>query len=168
MLLSAYDAVINSDVDFLALSKKEKSSRVRIRLLVLAHIKDGTSYRKTAKMLKITVPSVQTYANNFRDFGIEGLKDKEGKGRKPNFPKEKEEELKNTILERQMQKGGGRLTGADIQKIVSKEFKVKSALRTTYDLIHRIGLVWISSRSKHPKNDKKIQEDFKKNFKKKF
>jgi len=167
MHLSAKDVIINSKVDFLALSKKEKKPRVRIRMLGLAHIKDGTSYRKVSKMLKVSLVSVQEWANKFRDFGIEGLKDKGGGGKKPLFPKEKEEELKNLILEKQKKKSGGRLTGTDIQKIVNDDFGITCALRTTYDLLHRIGLVWISSRSKHPKSDVEAQEDFKINFKKK-
>jgi len=167
MLLSAHSVVVNSDIDFLALSKKEKSPRMRIRLLALAHIKDGTSYREVAKMLKTSTHSVQTYANKFRDSGIDGLRDKEGRGRKPNFPRDKEKELEKVILEKQKKRNGGRLTGNDIHKIVENDFGIKCALRTIYDLLHRIDFVCISSRSKHPKSDKKTQEDFKRNFKKK-
>jgi len=167
MLLSAHSTVVNSDIDFLALSKKEKNPRMRIRLLVLAHIKDGTSYRKVAKMLKTSAHSVQTYANEFRDSGIDGLRDKEGRGRKPNFPKDKEKELEKVILEKQKKRSGGRLTGSDVHKIVNEDFGIGCALRTIYDLLRRINFVCISSRSKHPKSDQKAQEDFKKNFKKK-
>jgi len=167
VLSSAKSIIINSDIDFLSLSKKEKKPRVRIRLLGLAHIKDGASYRKTAKMLKVSLVSVQNWANRFKKSGLKGLNDQEGSGCKPLFPQEKEEELKRLILEKQSKKSGGRLTGTDIKKIVNDDFGVKCALRTVYDLLHKIGLVWISSRSKHPKNDKKAQEDFKKNFKKK-
>ena len=167
MSLSANKVVINSDIDFLALSKKEKKPRVRVRLLGLAHIKEGVSYRKVAKMLKVDTSSVQKWVNRFKDSGIEGMKDKGGSGKKPSFPREKEEDLKNLILEKQTKKNGGRLTGADIQKIINNDFGVKCALRTTYDLLHRIGFVWISSRSKHPKSDQEAQDDFKNNFKKK-
>jgi len=167
MALPANKVVINSEVDFLSLSKIEKKPRVRIRLLALAHVKDGTSYRAVAKMLKVTFRSVQTWANKFKNSGIEGLKDKGGSGQKPFFPREREEELKRVISERQAKKGGGRLTGTDIQKIVNEDFGIGYALRATYDLLHRINFVCITSRSKHPKSDQKAQEEFKKNFKKK-
>ena len=167
MALSAHKAIVNSAIDFSSLSRIEKNPRMRIRLLALAHIKDGTSYRKVAKMLKTSANTVQTYANKFRDFGVAGLKDKEGRGRKPNFPRDKEKELEKVILERQKKRKGGRLTGTDIKNIVNKEFGIGCALRTTYDLLNRINFVCISSRSKHPKSDQKAQEDFKRNFKKK-
>jgi len=130
-------------------------------------VKDGTSYEKVAKMLKVTSRSVQTWTKNFKGSGIEGLKDKGGSGQKPFFPREKEEELKNVILGRQAKKSGGRLTGTDIQKIVNEEFGIGYALRTTYDLLHRINFVCIFSRSKHPKSDQEAQQNFKRDFKKK-
>lgn len=159
--------VINSDVDFNALSKKEKNPRVRIRLLALVHVKDGVSYRKIEKMLKITYVSVQNWVNRFAAEGVEGLKDKDVGGKEPYFPKDKEEQLRNLIIERQSEMKGGRLIGIDIQKIVKKQFGVAYHLSSIYELLARINMVCVSSRSKHPKSDPKAQESFKKDFKKK-
>lgn len=159
--------VMNSDIDFEALSKKEKNPAMRVRLLGLAHIKDGTSYRKTAEMVKKSYPSVQNWVNRFVEEGLEGLRDKEGKGKKTFLPKDKEPELRKLIVETQSEMRGGRLIGTDIQKIVEDQFGVVYSLSSTYELLDRINVVCVSSRSKHPKSDMEKQESFKKDFKKK-
>ena len=164
----AVKKVRESEIDFLSLSKKEKHSRVRIRLLGLSHVKDGVPYRKVADMMKVEYVTVQNWVNSFSESGIEGLKEKGGRGKKPLFPEEKEGELKKIILKKQNLRNGGRLVGNDIKKIINKHFGIEYSLRSTYTLLHKIGLVCISSRSKHPKSNEKMQEEFKKNFKKKI
>lgn len=158
---------MSSDVDFRALSKKEKNPRVRMRFLGLAHVKDGASYRKVANMLKTSYRSVQNWVNRFVNEGIEGVKDKNVGGKEPYFPKDREEELRNLLVQKQSEMRGGRLIGTDIQKIVENQFGVAYAMSSIYELLARINMVYVSSRSKHPKSDKKMQETFKKDFKKK-
>lgn len=166
--MKAKKKVIESEIDFLALSKKEQHPRARMRLLGLAHVKDDVSYRDIVKMLKVALSTVQEWVNKFGESGLEGLQEKGNRGRKPKLLIEQEFKLKKIILKKQATKKGGALIGEDIQKIIFDSFGVKYALRTTYKVLHRIGLSWVSSRSKHPKSDKKAQEKFKKDFKKKM
>jgi len=159
--------VMNSEVDFYSLSKKEKKPRVRIRFLGLAHVKEGKAYPKVAEMMKVSCSTVQNWVNKFVDKGIEELKDKTVGGKKPFFPKDREEELINLIIELQSKMKGGRLIGIDIKKIVKDKFDVSLCLSSIYELLARINMVCVSSRSKHPKSDLKSQETFKRDFKKK-
>ena len=57
---------------------------------------------------------------------------------------------------------GGRLTGADIHTYIMKEFGKNYHPDSIYYLLKHLGFSWISSRSRHPKQSDKIQEDFKK------
>ena len=49
------------------------------------------------------------------------------------------------------EKGGGRLMGKDAQEILLEKFNVKLSKNSVYALLHKIGLSWVSSRSRHPK-----------------
>ena len=166
-MLQKKEKVMSSELDFYALSKKEKKPRVRIRFLGLAHVKEGKAYPKVAEMMKVSCSTVQNWVNKFVDEGIEELKDKNVGGKKPFFPKDREEELRDLIVELQSEMKGGRLIGADIKKIVKDKFDVELCLSSIYELLARINMVCVSSRSRHPKSDPKAQESFKKNFKKK-
>ena len=58
---------------------------------------------------------------------------------------------------------GGRLMGKDIQKYIQETFDVNYCVRNIYRLMKGLGIVWITSRSMHPKQDPAAQESFKKN-----
>ncbi len=57
---------------------------------------------------------------------------------------------------------GGRLMGKDIQKYIHETYGVNYCLRNIYRLLNELELVWITSRSKYPKQDLVAQEAFKK------
>ena len=77
-----------------------------------------------------------------------------------------EEAFKKVFKEESDKRRGGRLTGQDIQQILAKEFNAVYTLTGVYRLLKRLKIVWITSRSIHPKQDPLVQEDFKKTSKK--
>jgi len=62
----------------------------------------------------------------------------------------------------QEQRNGGRLRGEDIRLLLKEHFQCDYTLNDVYDLLKALGMSWISSRSRHPKQDIQTQEDFKK------
>ena len=86
-------------------------------------------------------------------------------GRKTKLRKEDEEAFKKVFKEESEKRVGGRLTGHDIQQILTKEFNAVYPLTGVYRLLKRLKIVWITSRSIHPKQDPLVQEDFKKTSK---
>ena len=48
---------------------------------------------------------------------------------------------------------GGRLQGTDIQTYIEREFGVAYELSNVYRLLRELGFSWITSRSRHPKQD---------------
>ena len=57
---------------------------------------------------------------------------------------------------------GGRLRGEDIIQLVKDEWGVEYTLSGIYRLMKAIGMSWVSTRSKHPKQDEQAQQQFKK------
>ena len=85
------------DFNFVALARREGNPRTRVRLLILAHLKDGKTYPKTAEALKVSPATVKRTYKRFKESGIECLSDKPRTG--PNFrlPKNKHEDFKKYI-----------------------------------------------------------------------
>ena len=149
-------SIKNQSIDFAGLAKKEKNGRARIRLIALSHLQRGISHRKTAKMLQVSHLSIQIWVNKFRKSGLEGLKDKmSNAGRHQMLPKDKEKEFKELVLKAQKNLTGGRLIGDDIIELIKKKYGITYSSSGVYYLMERINLVWISSRSQHPKSNKK-------------
>lgn len=151
------------DFDFVDLSRRESKPKTRIRLLILAHLKEGKTQALTAEALKTSPATVKRTYKRFKDSGVLGLDDLPKTGANFKLPKDQHEEFKKYILERQEQREGGRLTGYDIQEIIQDKWNVTYTVGGVYRLLHHLKLSCISSRSKHPKQDEEAQETFKKN-----
>lgn len=157
----------SSEVDFFQLAKREPNPRVRIRLLALGHLKAGKSKQEVIEMFQIVFITLRRWVLRFIAQGVHGLQEQPGKGRKKKLSAEQEEEFRQQVEKLQTIRKGGRIRGQDIQVLLKEKFCVDHALPSVYHVLERCGLSWISARSKHPKSDPAIQEDFKKNSKKK-
>lgn len=148
------------------LSKTEGNARERRRYLAFAHIQDGKSFTDAAAMVRVELRTLMNWVNNFRKNGIEGLKDKPGRGAKPYLSSEDSEAFKLSVLELQATRKGGRIRGKDILELMKTKFGIKPSKSTVYGTLKRVDLVWITGRSIHPEADVEEQEAFKKTLKK--
>lgn len=148
--------------NFKKLAKTTKNPRERLRFLAFAHIQEGKTYAEVAAFMKVTYKTVWDWTKKFRNEGIEGLRDRSGRGSKPNLPKDKREAFREAVLQLGSNRKGGRIRGKDVAELLEKQFHIKSSLRSVYDTLQRVGLVWITGRSQHPKADLEAQEAFKK------
>jgi len=154
------------EVDFRRLERTEQHPRKRKRLLALAHAAEGESFLNIAAMLNVHFQSVRNWVANFLNGGLSGLDERKGRGRKRLVPADKEQDICKAVELAAAQLKGGRIFGEDVKRILEEEFDIKCSMSTIYNILHRLGLVWISSRSKSPNIDIRAQEAFKKNFKK--
>jgi transposase len=152
--------------NFKKLAKTTKNPRERLRFLAFTHIQEGKTYADVAAIMKVAYKTVWDWSKKFTNEGLEGLRDKPGRGSKPNLPKNKQEAFREAVLQLGANRKGGRIRGKDIVDLLDKQFHVKSSLRSVYDTLQRVGLVWITGRSQHPKANLEAQEAFKKNLEK--
>ncbi len=147
---------------FYQLSQTEPHARTRLRLIGLAHIQEGKTFSFIGKSLMVDTQTVKNWINRYRREGLKGLQEKPGRGVKQRLPESKEKQLFDSVLRLEKDRKGGRVGGKDIQVLLKEKFKVDYKLSAIYDLLHKIGLSWVTSRSKHPKSDFEAQELFKK------
>jgi len=150
------------DHDFKKLAASEGTARERRRYLVFAHIQEGKSYSAAAQMVKVEPRTVLTWVKKFRKEGLEGLKEKPGRGAKSCLPSEKDEALRQAVEAMQAKRGGGRIRGKDIMQIIEELQGIRPSKSSVYRILSRAKLVWITARSKHPKANEEAQEAFKK------
>lgn len=153
--------------DFDKLSKTKGSSRERRRYSAFAHIREGKTFAETATAVRVKLRSLMRWIKQFRIAGIEGLKDKAGRGAKPFLSPDCEVAFKQAVLELQRNRTGGRVRGKDVLELMQKKYGVDPSLSTVYNTLKRVDLVWITGRSIHPEADLEAQEAFKKTLKKK-
>jgi transposase len=150
--------------DFLAAYKLESQGRVKIRLLALHHFQNGKTIVEVADIVLADAKTVLRWIQRFVDYDYEGLLEEEGRGRKPRLPPDQEERFKRALDEEQDRREGGSLDAQDIQKILLEQFDCTYSISGVYALLDRIGVVWITARSKHPKTDLEAIQAFKDAF----
>jgi len=153
--------------DFLSLYTKEKNARARVRLLGLHHIQSGKTLTNIGKILEVRRQTVGDWYKNFLERGFSGLYDMPKTGSNTILPREQEVCFQESVLKLQNERAGGRITINEIHQLLINKFHVQYKKRSVYELLKRLDLVWISSRSKHPNSDKKAQHTFKKTLLKK-
>ncbi len=152
-----------NNIDFKKLASQQKSIQMKMRLLALAHFKDGHSRTQIAKFLKVSRTSVNKWVQTFLEQGLEGLQEKPRTGRPAFLNAEQREQLSQYIKARAMDSSGGRLTGNDIHAYIVNEFGKHYHPDSVYYLLNHMGFAWITSRSNHPRQSQQIQDELKKN-----
>lgn len=148
--------------DFDKLAKTEGNARERRRFVAFAHIREGKTFTETAIAIRVKLRTLMNWVKQFKKEGLEGLKDKAGRGAKPFLPEEHRLAFRQAVLELQKNRMGGRIRGSDVLELMRTKYGVDPSLRTVYDTLKRAELVWITGRSIHPKADLEAQETFKK------
>ncbi len=148
-------------IDFHNLIHSEKNPRARVRIIALSHVKDGKSKTAAGSAVGLQRDTISDLIARVNNKGIDGIYDDPRTGRPPLLSKDQADNFKERFLLAQKNKKGGRLTGYDAKEMIA-EMGIDHKLSSVYQVLHRIGLSWISSRSMHPKSDAQAQENFKK------
>ena len=154
------------EYDFAKLAKKVTHARERMRYLAFAHMQEGKTNIEVAKIFKVNRMTVTAWIKKFNQKGLDGLKEKKGRGAKRKLDPSAQKAFRQAVIELQDRQKGGRIKGKDVLKLMREKFGIKCCLTSVYYTLHRADLVWISGRSKHPKSSPEIQEAFKKTSKK--
>jgi len=149
-------------IDFKSLIAKETNGRMRVRLMALSQVKEGTNNAQTARNLNISRRIVNDWVKKFYEQGLDGLKERPRSGRPCSLNQQQLSQLSQYIRNNSIKENGGRLKAQTLVTYVAQEFKVDYSIFNIYRLLHQLGFSWITSRSRHPKQSEKVQEDFKK------
>lgn len=152
-------------VEFEKMSRTESNPNVRLRLLGLHHLISGKNRHEAAACVGKKDEWLRMWVIRYHNGGYDNLFDREKSGCPSYLTKKQEQELVSELVIMQDKRNGGRITAKEIQLFVNEKYQVDYKMKSIYDLLERIGMSWVSSRSKHPKADEKKQNDFKKTFK---
>lgn len=145
--------------------KKEKNHRIKLRILMLIHVKEGKSATQIGKILKCSHNTIITQIRRFNEFGFEGLFDKVRSG---SPSKVNHGELKE-ILE-QSPKDFGYPHEVWFPRLVYNYIldfqKVQIAPEYVYELIRNLGYTLVVPREKSYKSDPEKVKLFKKKLRK--
>ncbi|MFK0573178.1 IS630 family transposase [Endozoicomonas sp.] len=153
------------DEDFQDAARHASDNRECVRLLGLSFLQKGLSEVEVARLLEVHAQTVFDWLHRYKLGSIEAIKDKGGRGRKNTLDEAQKAEFKKKVLDLQEQRQGGRITARDVKTMMKENFKIECVNSTVYKLMHKVGLSWISGRTRHQKQNLEEQESYKKKFK---
>ncbi|MEJ6122616.1 winged helix-turn-helix domain-containing protein, partial [Vibrio sp. 2-Bac 85] len=134
------------------------NASLKLRYLAVQKFHDGHSRTSIAGILNVSRRLVNEWITKYLSGGFDALALKKATGQPSRLSNEQKSQLKEYVISHAVKAQGGRLMGKDIQKYIQDTFNVNYCVRNIYRLMKELGIVWITSRSKHPKQDLAAQE----------
>lgn len=122
-------------------SKEEYKVALRLQMVYLIH--QGKSSREVADIYQVSFKHVMNWVHRFKQEGLDGLKDRGGRGRKSNLNANEMDQVKNTILNKTPSEFGyssKRWTGPLLLKWINQEYGTTYTATAIYKLIDKIGV----------------------------
>ncbi len=125
--------------DWQKLCKKEKNGKLAMRYFAFSLLARGYNVLDTASVIKRSPRMVHRWISYFIADGIDGLKDKEGRGRKHLVSDNELDKLKDAIkhYEQTVQRT---VIAKDVQLIITTLYGKTITLPTAYNLMRRTGI----------------------------
>ncbi len=158
---------LRSDFDAVSLRRLAKQctdNRQIRRLLALAAVYDGMSRAEAANIGGMDRQTLRDWVHRFNEAGPEGLINREGAGRPRLLSDQQMAEL-SEIVETGPDRvidGIVRWRRIDLVAVIEKRFGIVCSERVISDYLEVLGFSHISGRPKHPAQDGRVIEAFKK------
>jgi transposase len=152
------------------LYKQEKNAKAKLRLLAALRRKEGETLESIAFSLEKPKMTISDWLRSLEKKGINGLYDIKQSGQPSRLTKNQLDKL-NKILDESPEKQGLPFviwTTKLVQYIIIKLFGVKYVLRNIWFLVKKLGYNLKVPRQENRKANKKLQEKFKIELKKKY
>ena len=151
------------NTDFLHLYKTEQVGYIRIRYLAFHHLQKGKKRAEVASFLCVLPDTVSSWVSRLKK-GLSNVADIPRSGAPSRLAKDQESDFVESIIQLQADRKGGSITAWDIQALLKNKYSAEYKKDSVYPLMKRLGMSWITARSKHPNQNEEEQEQFKKNF----
>jgi transposase len=135
------------------------------RLHVILLLLTGRSAKETAEIFNVSLRTVQYWAQKFKTYQLEGLKEEPRPGRKSRLSPAQLEKLSKELRQSPslFSYNQGFWDGPLLQHHLEKNYQVKMTRRNCEKIFHRLGMSLKRPRPKMAGASSQAQEDFKKN-----
>ena len=147
-----------------AQARRSKDVNQSRRLLSLAAVRDGMDRGPAAKIGGMDRQTLRDWVHRFNVAGPDGLLDNWTEGPKPRLSIEQMAELAAIVEagpDREID-GVVRWRRVDLKRVIAERFGVNFHPRYVGKLLHKLGFSHMSPRPRHPAQDERIVEAFKK------
>jgi transposase len=152
-----------------ALIKKDDRYTIGLRLYAVYQVAKGQSSRKLEDLYNTSFKQITNWVHRFEKEGLEGLKDKSGRGRKDKLTFIQKQGIAMLLKNEPPAKYGLNTATWTCPLLISwikKEYKIEYKKAQIYNIIKSLGFSYQKGKGIFPEADSVKQEDFKNTLKK--
>ena len=154
--------------DIKAMFRKDERYTIGLRLYAVYQVALGQPSRKLEEVYNTSFKQITNWVHRFEKEGIDGLRDKEGRGRIARLNKEQREGL-SLLLNEQPDKHGynsATWTGPMVIEWIEKNYGIVYKKAQIYNIIKSLGFSYQKGKGIFPETDVEKQDVFKTSLKK--
>jgi transposase len=155
--------------DIKALIKKDERYTTGLRLYAVYQVALGQPSRKLEELYQTSFKQITNWVHRFEREGVDGLKDKPGRGRKPSLSAEQMVGLSNLLLKTAPTDYGynaGSWTGPLLIDWIRKHYGIGFKKAQIYNIIKKLGFSYQKARGIYPEADPELRGEFVEGLKK--
>lgn len=152
-----------------ALFRKDERYTIGIRLYAIYQVSLGQPSRKLEELYNTSFKQITNWVHQFEREGINGLRDKEGRGRKPKLIAGQLTRIKELLLKESPSDHGfntATWTGPILIEWIKKQYGFEYKKAHIYNIIRSLGFSYQKGKGIFPEADSQKQETFKEGLKK--
>lgn len=152
-----------------ALFNTDDKYKIGLRLYAVYQVSLGKPSRQLEELYNTSFKQILNWADRFEKEGIDGLKDKPGRGRKAGLSVEELAGLKEIVLDKLPTEFGYNSetwSGPLVLEVIKKQYSIEYKIAQVYNILKKMGLSYQKSKGYYPEADKEKQELFKNGLKK--
>ena len=149
-----------------ALARRSKDVSQSRRLLSLAAVRDGMDRAAAARIGGMDRQTLRDWVHRFNASGLDGLFDNWTRGPKPRLSEEQMAQFAQIVEAGPDREKDGvvRWRRIDLRRVIAERFGVEFHQRYVGKLLKKLGFSHMSARPRHPAQDERTVEAFKKTF----
>jgi transposase len=155
--------------DIKALFRDDEKYTIGIRIYAVYQVSLGKSSRELEELYNTSFKQITNWVHRFEREGLDGLRDKEGRGRKAKLQEAQEAEIKNVLANQSPEVYGyntATWTGPLLIDWIRKKYGIEYKKAQIYNIIKLMGFSYQKGRGIFPEANGEKQEAFKEGLKK--
>lgn len=149
--------------------RKDERYTLGIRLYAVYQVSLGKPSRELEVLYNTSFKQITNWVHRFESGGIEGLKDKAGRGNKPRLSQVQKEKIKEIVGQtspEDHQYNTATWTGPILIQWVKENFDIEYKKVQIYNILRELGFSYQKGRGFYPEADPLKQEQFREDLKK--
>jgi len=152
-----------------AMFRRDERYTIGLRLYAIYQVSLGQPSRKLEELYNTSFKQITNWVHQFEKEGLDGLKDKAGRGRKPKLQTEQLQSIKDLLSKASPIDYGfntATWTGPLLIEWINKQYGLLYKKAQIYNIIKSLGFSYQKSKGIFPEADKEKQTAFKEGLKK--